>query len=61
LIERIGISETLNLLAAVCAVKSFVEDDPRVRLIWSDAGVKLSDVADWSMNIFAALGTVSEG
>ncbi len=46
LIERIGISETLNLIAAVCALKSFVEDDSEVRELWSNAGVSISDVAD---------------
>ncbi len=53
LVERIGISETLNLLAAVCAVKSFVEDDPKVRMQWSSLGVAISDAAD------SALDTVS--
>ena len=46
LIERIGISETLNLIAAVCALKSFVEDDKDVREQWSELGVKISDIAD---------------
>ena len=46
LIERIGISETLNLIAAVCALKSFVEDDKGVREQWSELGVKISDIAD---------------
>jgi HD-like signal output (HDOD) protein len=55
LIERIGISETLNLLAAVCAVKSFVEDDKDKRQQWSNLGVLVSDAAD------SALDTVSEG
>ena len=55
LIERIGISETLNLLAAVCAVKSFIEDDREVRIKYSMAGIALSDLAD------KFLDTVSKG
>jgi hypothetical protein len=46
LIERIGISETLNLLAAACALKSFVLDDAKARNAWSELGVAISDVAD---------------
>ena len=55
LIERIGISETLNLIAAVCALKSFVLDDRELAVKWSALGVLVSEAAD------SALDTVSEG
>jgi hypothetical protein len=46
LVERIGISETLNLLAAVCALQSFLRDSIEARAKWSGLGVSLSELAD---------------
>jgi HD-like signal output (HDOD) protein len=46
LVERIGISETLNLLAAVCAVHALNYGEGLTAQRYNKLGVSISELAD---------------
>jgi HD-like signal output (HDOD) protein len=46
LIERIGISETLNLLAAVCVTQVFNTTSKLEQKRYQELGERISDLAD---------------